>query len=35
MTQPKKITATITPEEFISLFGFEEPSGLYNDPNFR
>lgn len=35
MTQPKKITATITPEEFTTLFGFEEPSGLYNDPNFR
>jgi FkbM family methyltransferase len=35
MTQPKKITATITPKEFVELFGFEEPSGLYNDPNFR
>ena len=35
MTQPKKITATITAEEFKTLFEFDEPSGLYNDPNFR
>jgi len=32
---PKKITATITQEEFKNLFGFEEPSGLFNDPRFR
>lgn len=29
------ITASITSEEFKQLFGFEEPSGLFNDPKFR
>jgi FkbM family methyltransferase len=32
---PQKITATITSQEFKDLFGFDEPSGLFNDPNFR
>lgn len=32
---PQKITATITPQEFKDLFGFDEPSGLFNDPQFR
>lgn len=32
---PQKITATITPQEFQTLFGFQEPSGLYNNPQFR
>jgi FkbM family methyltransferase len=32
---PQKITATITPQEFQTLFGFSEPSGLYNNPLFR
>lgn len=32
---PQKITATITPQEFKDLFGFDEPSGLYNNPQFR
>lgn len=34
MTQ-KNITVTLTPEEFKDNFGFDEPSGLYNDPKFR
>lgn len=29
------LTATITPQEFKGNFGFDEPSGLFNDPNFR
>ena len=29
---PQKITATITSTEFKDLFGFDEPSGLYNKP---
>jgi FkbM family methyltransferase len=29
------ITATLTPQEFKDNFGFDEPSGLFNDPNFR
>jgi FkbM family methyltransferase len=33
MTQ--KITATLTKEEFKELFGFDEPSGLYNNDKFR
>lgn len=32
---PQKITATITSQEFKEQFGFDEPSGLFNDPNFR
>ena len=32
---PQKITATITSQEFKDLFGFDEPSGLYNNDNFR
>jgi FkbM family methyltransferase len=32
---PQKITATITPQEFKDLFGFDEPSGLFKDPKFR
>jgi len=32
---PQKITATITSDEFKDLFGFEEPSGLFDDQNFR
>ena len=32
---PQKITATITSQEFQNLFGFIEPSGLYNNPQFR
>lgn len=32
---PQKITATITSQEFENLFGFPEPSGLYNSPQFR
>jgi FkbM family methyltransferase len=32
---PQLITATITSEEFKTLFGFEEPSGLYNNSQFR
>lgn len=32
---PKKITATITEKEFEELFGFQEPSGLFNDSRFR
>lgn len=34
MTQ-KNITVTLSPEEFKNNFGFDEPSGLYNDPKFR
>jgi hypothetical protein len=29
------ITVTLTPQEFKDLFGFDEPSGLYNDSKFR
>ena len=32
---PQLLTATITAEEFKQLFGFDEPSGLFNDPKFR
>ena len=32
---PQKITATISESEFKSTFGFDEPSGLYQDPLFR
>ena len=33
---PQLITATIpTPQEFQDLFGFDEPSGLFNNPQFR
>lgn len=32
---PQKITATVTSEEFKDLFGFDEPSGLYNNTQFR
>ena len=32
---PQKITATITSQEFKQLFGFDEPSGLYNNSQFR
>lgn len=32
---PQKITATISQSDFKEQFGFDEPSGLYNDPNFR
>ena len=32
---PQKITATITSQEFKDLFGFDEPSGLYNNEKFR
>lgn len=32
---PQLITVTITPQEFENLFGFQEPSGLYNNSNFR
>lgn len=34
MTQ-KKITATITQEQFKELFGFDEPSGLFTNDKFR
>ena len=34
-TMPQLITATVTAQEFKDLFGFDEPSGLYNDPKFR
>jgi len=34
MTQ-KNITVTLSPEEFKNNFGFDEPSGLYNNPKFR
>ena len=32
---PQKITAEISAEQFKENFGFEEASGLYNDPLFR
>ena len=32
---PQLVTATITPQEFQTLFGFSEPTGLYNNPQFR
>jgi FkbM family methyltransferase len=32
---PQKITATILESEFLENFGFNESSGLYQDPNFR
>jgi FkbM family methyltransferase len=32
---PQKITATITAPQFKELFGFDEPSGLYNNEQFR
>jgi len=32
---PQKITAEISAEQFKENFGFEEASGLYNDPTFR
>jgi FkbM family methyltransferase len=32
---PQKITATITSGEFKELFGFDEPSGLYDNEQFR
>jgi len=32
---PQKITATLNQQEFKDLFGFDEPSGLFNDPRFR
>lgn len=32
---PQKITATITSDEFKTLFGLEETSGLFNDSKFR
>jgi len=32
---PQLVTATLTPQEFKDNFGFDEPSGLFNDPNFR
>ena len=32
---PQKITATVTSQEFEQLFGFVEPSGLYENPQFR
>jgi hypothetical protein len=32
---PQKITAVITADEFTNLFGFDEPSGLFNDSKFR
>lgn len=32
---PQLLTATITAAEFKQLFGFDEPSGLFNDPKFR
>lgn len=31
----QKITATITQEKFKEFFGFEEPSGLYDNEKFR
>jgi FkbM family methyltransferase len=34
-SMPQLLTATITAEEFKQLFGFDEPSGLFNDPKFR
>jgi FkbM family methyltransferase len=32
---PQKITATVTSQEFKDLFGFDESSGLFNNPAFR
>ena len=32
---PQKITATITSQEFQDLFGFAEPSGLFQNDKFR
>ena len=32
---PQLLTVTITPQEFQDLFGFDEPSGLFNNPQFR
>lgn len=32
---PQKITATVTSQEFEQLFGFLEPSGLYQNDKFR
>ena len=32
---PQKITATVTSQEFEQLFGFSEPSGLYENSQFR
>ena len=32
---PQKITAEISAEQFTENFGFDEASGLYNDPLFR
>jgi FkbM family methyltransferase len=32
---PQKITATVTSQEFEQLFGFVEPSGLYENSQFR
>lgn len=32
---PQLLTATVSQQEFKDLFGFDEPSGLYNDPKFR
>jgi FkbM family methyltransferase len=32
---PQKITATVTSQEFEQLFGFVEPSGLYENTQFR
>ena len=34
-SMPQLLTATITAAEFKQLFGFDEPSGLFNDPKFR
>lgn len=34
-SMPQLFTATVTPQEFKDLFGFDEPSGLYNDQQFR
>lgn len=32
---PQLLTATVSSQEFKDLFGFDEPSGLFNDPTFR
>ena len=32
---PQLITATITKEEFKELFGFDEPSGYFDDPAYK
>ena len=34
-SMPQLITATVTEQEFKDLFGFDEPSGLYQDSKFR